>query len=89
VRVGASRAFAPRTRVLPAPEGEDPRIRLLALTGALVAHDPPTVIGPVGAVEAADQLIAFLVRHGYLDGAPGIASPGAGAGVGAGTGGDR
>jgi electron transfer flavoprotein beta subunit len=81
VRVGGSRAFAPRTRLLPAPEGEDPRLRLLALTGALVAHDPPTVIGPVGAVEAADQLIAFLVRHGYLDDAPGV--------DGAGTGGDR
>lgn len=80
VRVGASRVFAPRTRVLPAPEGEDPRIRLLALTGALVAHDPPTVIGPVGAVEAADELIAFLVRHGYLDDAAGIDTAGTGDG---------
>ena len=65
-----SRPFPPRTRVLPAPEGDDPRIRLLALTGALVAHDPPTVVGPVGAAEAADELIAFLVRHGYLDRPP-------------------
>jgi electron transfer flavoprotein beta subunit len=78
-RVGTSRAFSPRTRVLPAPRDEDPRIRLLALTGALVAHDPPTLIGPIGAAEAADQLVAFLVRHGYLDGAP----------TGAGAGGDR
>jgi electron transfer flavoprotein beta subunit len=70
VRVGKSRAYQPRTRVLPPPEGEDPRIRLLALTGALVAHDPPTVVGPVGAGAAADELIGFLVRHGYLDQVP-------------------
>ena len=41
VRVGPPRPFRPRARVLPPPEGDDPRIRLLALTGALVAHDPP------------------------------------------------
>ncbi len=70
VRVGPPRPFRPRTRVLPAPEGHHPRPRLLALTGALVAHDPPTVIGPVGAPAAADALIDFLVRHGYLDGPP-------------------
>jgi len=70
VRIGPARPFAPRTRVLPAPRGDDPRIRLLALTGALVAHDPPTVIGPVGSAGAADALIGFLVRHGYLDGPP-------------------
>jgi electron transfer flavoprotein beta subunit len=70
IRFGPARPFAPRTRVLPAPRGDDPRIRLLALTGALVAHDPPTVIGPVGSAEAADALIGFLVRHGYLDGWP-------------------
>jgi electron transfer flavoprotein beta subunit len=56
--------------VLPPPEGEDPRLRLLALTGALVAHDPPTVVQPADAAEAADVLLAFLVRHGYLDGTP-------------------
>ena len=49
VRVGRPRPFRPRTRVLPPPAGDDPRIRLLALTGALVAHDPPTVVGPVSA----------------------------------------
>jgi electron transfer flavoprotein beta subunit len=57
--------------VLPAPEGDDPRLRLLALTGALVAHDPPTVVQPADAVEAADVLLAYLVRHGYLDDAAG------------------
>jgi electron transfer flavoprotein beta subunit len=77
-RVGASQAFTPRTRVLPAPHDEDPRIRLLALTGALVAHDPPTLIGPVGADEAADELVGFLVRHGYLDAAPAVSGGKAG-----------
>lgn len=70
VHVGAARAFEPRARVLPAPESNDPRLRLLALTGALVAHDPPMVIGPVDATEAADELLGFLVHHGYLEHAP-------------------
>jgi electron transfer flavoprotein beta subunit len=70
VRVGPTRPFRPRTRVLPAPDGRDPRTRLLALTGALATHDPPTVIGPVGAAAAADAFIEFLIRHGYLGGTP-------------------
>lgn len=65
---GAVRPFRPRTRVVPPPGGDDPRLRLLALTGALVAHDPPTVIGPVDASGAADTLFDFLNRHGYLSG---------------------
>jgi electron transfer flavoprotein beta subunit len=68
--VGAPRPFRPRTRVLPAPHDVDPRLRLLALTGTLVAHDPPTVVQPADAVEAADALLAFLDRHGYRDDAP-------------------
>jgi len=64
--VGAPRPFRPRTRVLPAPPEDDPRLRLLSLTGALVAHDPPTVVHPADAAEAADVLLAFLSRHGYL-----------------------
>jgi electron transfer flavoprotein beta subunit len=70
VRVGSSRPYSPPPRVLPAPLSDDPRIRLLELTGALVAHDPPTIVGPVGAVEAADALLAFLARHDYLDDVP-------------------
>jgi electron transfer flavoprotein beta subunit len=65
--------------VLPAPDDADPRLRLLALTGALVAHDPPTVIEPANAAEAADVFITFLARHGYLEGTvldePGDAEP--------------
>lgn len=70
LRVGTSRPFTPRTRIRPAPAGDDPRIRLLALTGALVSHDPPTVLGPMGSKQAADELFAFLVRHGYLEHPP-------------------
>lgn len=69
LRVGPTRPFRPRPRVLPAPTGHDPRARLLALSGALDAHDPPVVVGPVGAGAAADALLDFLVRHGYLDAA--------------------
>jgi electron transfer flavoprotein beta subunit len=36
-----------------------------------VAHEPPTIIGPVEAAEAADALLSFLARHGYLDDVPG------------------
>jgi len=67
IHIGAARPFAPRTRVLPAPEGDDPRLRLLALTGALVAHEPPMVVHPANPPEAADLLLAYLARHGYID----------------------
>src|ERR1039458_9012377 len=70
VVVGPVRPFRPRTRVVPAPDSDDPRLRLLTLTGALVAHDPPTVVGPIDAAGAADALLAFLIRHGYLDTEP-------------------
>jgi electron transfer flavoprotein beta subunit len=65
VRVVRARPARPRPRHLPSPTGS-PRERLLALTGALLSHEPPVVVGPVGAAEAADELLDFLVRHGYL-----------------------
>ncbi len=67
VRVGAPRPYSPPTRVVPPPVGDDPRLRILTLTGALVAHEPPTLVGPVGADEAADHLLEFLARHGYVE----------------------
>ena len=76
--VGAPRPFRPRTRKVPAPHDADPRLRLLALTGALVAHDPPTVVHPADAAEAADALLAYLARHGYLDDTGADAPRGAG-----------
>ncbi len=54
-----------RPRHIPAPTGSA-RERLLALTGALLSHEPPTVVGPVGPVAAADALLEFLARNGYL-----------------------
>ena len=65
VRVLQTRASIPRSRHLPAPTGSS-RERLLALTGALLTREPPTVVGPVDAPEAADALLEFLARHGYL-----------------------
>lgn len=65
VRVVQARAARPRPRPVPAPTGSA-RERLLALTGALLSHEPPTLVGPVDAPEAADALLDFLVRHGYL-----------------------
>jgi electron transfer flavoprotein beta subunit len=67
VTTGTVVPYRPRTRVMPAPDSAAPRQRLLSLTGALVAHEPPTIIGPVEAAEAADALLSFLARHGYLD----------------------
>ena len=69
VRVGQARPARPRPRHLPAPTGTS-RERLLALTGALLSHEPPVVVGPVDAPEAADALLEFLVHHGYLSRAP-------------------
>ena len=65
VRVLGARASRPRPRHIAPPTGSS-RERLLALTGALLSHEPPTVVGPVSAAEAADALLEFLARNGYL-----------------------
>lgn len=65
VRVGAPRPYRPRTRVQPAPSGDTPHERLVQLAGVLVAHDPPTVVGPTDAGHAADALFDYLDRGGY------------------------
>ena len=67
VRVVRAAAYRPRTKVAPPPGGQPPHDRLVALTGALVEHSPPTVVGPIDASGAADALLEFLARHGYLD----------------------
>ena len=67
VTTGHPVPYRPRTRVIPPPASAAARQRLLSLTGALVAHEPPTIIGPVDAEQAADALLSFLARHGYLD----------------------
>jgi electron transfer flavoprotein beta subunit len=64
LRFGAPEPYRPRTKVIPAPAG-DTRDRLLALTGALKAHDPPRLVGPVGSEEGTDELLGYLAAHGY------------------------
>jgi len=66
VWVGAPKPYVPRTQTVAAPSGS-PRERLLALTGALVQREQPTLVGPVDAVHGADELLAFLQRSGYRD----------------------
>jgi electron transfer flavoprotein beta subunit len=39
---------------------------VLELTGALAERTPPTVLGPLPAGQAADELLRYLRRHGYL-----------------------
>lgn len=65
LRHDGGRPYRPRTRVVPPPAGAAPRDRLLDLTGALVVHDPPTLVGPIDAAGAVDALLEYLRRHGY------------------------
>jgi len=64
LRVGPPQPYRPRTKLVPAPEG-DTRDRLLALTGALKSHDPPRLVGPVSAERGAEELLEYLAGHGY------------------------
>ncbi|MCI2423945.1 mycofactocin-associated electron transfer flavoprotein beta subunit [Saccharopolyspora sp. K220] len=62
------RPHRPRPRELPVPTGATAHDRVLELTGALQERIPPTVIGPLSAAEAADELLDYLQRHGYTRG---------------------
>ena len=68
VPVLGAHPYRPRPRELAAPSGTALH-RTLELTGALVERTPPTVLGPLSPGEAADELLGYLRRHGYL--APG------------------
>ena len=68
VSVLGAHPYRPRPRELPGPSGTALH-RTLELTGALVQRTPPTVLGPLSPGEAADELLGYLRRHGYL--APG------------------
>ncbi|RRO18025.1 putative mycofactocin-associated electron transfer flavoprotein [Saccharopolyspora rhizosphaerae] len=63
--VVSTRARRPRPRACPPPSGHSAHQRVLELTGALVDRTPPTVVGPLDAAEAADELLSYLERHGY------------------------
>lgn len=61
VRSGPVRPYRPRARYLPAPEGDLPRDRLLALTGARTPpRTPPRLLTPDGPAEAARLLLEHL-----------------------------
>src|SRR5450755_342708 len=73
IRVLGAHPYRPRPRELPGPSGPAPR-RTLELTGALTERTPPTVLGPLAPAQAADELLGYLRRHGYLtDGDGGFA----------------
>ena len=65
VRVLGAHPYRPWPRELPRPSGSALH-RVLELTGALAERTPPTVLGPLSAAQAADELLGYLRRHGYL-----------------------
>jgi len=65
IRVLGAHPYRPRPRELPGPSGSALR-RMLELTGALVERTPPTVLGPLSPGQAADELLGYLRRRGYL-----------------------
>jgi len=65
VRVLGAHPYRPRPRELAGPSGSALR-RILELTGALAERTPPTVLGPLSPGHAADELLGYLRRRGYL-----------------------
>jgi electron transfer flavoprotein beta subunit len=65
VRVLGAHPYRPRPRELAGPSGSALR-RMLELTGALAERTPPTVLGPLSPGQAADELLGYLRRRGYL-----------------------
>ena len=64
-RVLGAHPYRPRPRELAGPSGTALR-RTLELTGALTERTPPTVLGPLSPGQAADELLGYLRRHGFL-----------------------
>ncbi len=67
VRYGTPVPFRPRTHVVDPPRSTDPLQRVVSLAGIRTIHDPPTVHVTDDPADAADVLLGFLQRHGYLD----------------------
>jgi electron transfer flavoprotein beta subunit len=65
IRILGAHPYRPRPRELAGPSGSALR-RTLELTGALVERTPPTVLGPLSPDQAADELLVYLRRNGYL-----------------------
>ncbi|GAA3438371.1 mycofactocin-associated electron transfer flavoprotein beta subunit [Kutzneria kofuensis] len=66
VKAGPIRAYRPRARILPIPVADQARDRIVALTKALAATGSATVVTPPDAAAAADLLLEYLSKHGYL-----------------------
>ena len=65
VPVLGAHPYRPRPREIPVPSGTALH-RTLQLTGALAERTPPTVLGPLSPEQAADELLGYLRRRGYL-----------------------
>jgi len=66
VQTLAVHPYRPRPRELAGPVGGTTS-RLHELTGALAERTPPTVLGPLSPGVAAEELLGYLRRHGYLE----------------------
>jgi len=66
VRTLAAHPYRPRPQEMLRPTGATID-RLHELTGALTEQTPPTVIGPLDPGQAAEELLGYLRRHGYLE----------------------
>jgi electron transfer flavoprotein beta subunit len=64
--LGTPRPYVPRTHDAPPPPIGSARERMLALTGALYQRETTAVTGPLSPDRAADELLAYLHRSGYL-----------------------
>jgi electron transfer flavoprotein beta subunit len=67
LRVGTPAPYRPRPKQIAAPAGNDPRQRLLTLTGAHAAqqHAAARVITPATAAEAVEELLTYLRQRGF------------------------
>src|SRR6266702_7708829 len=65
IRVLGAHPYRPLPRELAGPSGTAVG-RLQLLTGAIVERTPPTVLGPLSPGQAADELLWYMRRHGYL-----------------------
>lgn len=63
--LGRALPFRPRPGIIAPPPGATPLERLLALVGVAEDRDPPVLVGPIDAAEAADALLQYLGRNGY------------------------
>jgi electron transfer flavoprotein beta subunit len=68
VIAGPPRPYRPRTHEVPPAPAGSARERLAELSGVLVQHDPPTLLGPASPAEAAQALLGFLRKSNAAQG---------------------